>query len=470
MDKDSDKKIKPMTNQQQHYSASSNYEVSWHSGYARVRRLVISRVSALLVILLMCGLSSFAYSVLTHEEIVDLLWKDEIRPLLLKRFPLLTEDQITEAHAYAYGGAVIQDLGYYPFGSKQFSDLAHYVRSGDFVQEMLIESQDANEYAFAMGALAHYASDISGHPAVNQAVAIEYPKLRAKFGSSVRYAEDTTAHIRTEFGFDMVQVAKSRYASHQYHDFIGFKVSLPLLKRAFPVVYGVELKDVLPRENLTISSYRYSVSQLIPEMTQVALRTHKKDMMHEEPTFSKQKFLYRLSRSDYERDWGKEYSKPGSGARVLSVFMHYMPKIGPFKAMAFKNPTPKTEEMYFKSINTSVDQYRAFLEELRKDSLQLPNRDLDTGKTTKAGEYTLTDDSYAKLLNKLSERKFDRTSPELRENILAFYSDLSGPNETKKDNARWQNVLTSLDQLKALPPAPASAGSSPPLVPSAPTH
>jgi len=220
------------------------------------------------------------------------------------------------------------------------------------VREMLTESQDANEYAFAMGALAHYASDIAGHPAINLAVAIEYPKLRARFGKSVKYADDKTAHIKTEFGFDMVQVAKSRYASKQYHDFIGFKVSVPLMKRVFPVVYGVELKDVLPREGLSISSYRYSISQLIPEMTQVALRTHKKDMMREEPTFSKQKFLYRLSRSDYERDWGKEYSKPGPGARVLSVIMHYMPKKGPFKAMAFKNPTPKTEEMYFKSINT----------------------------------------------------------------------------------------------------------------------
>ena len=186
--------------------------------------------------LLMCVGSTFAYSVLTHEEIVDLLWKDEIRPLLLKRFPALTEDQITEAHAYASGGAVIQDLGYYPFGSKQFSDLAHYVRSGDMVQEMLLESQDANEYAFAMGALAHYVSDFAGHPAVNLSVAIDYPKLRAKFGNS---AQNDTAHIRTEFGFDMVQVAKKRYAPQQYHDFIGFQVSLPLRERVFPVVYGV---------------------------------------------------------------------------------------------------------------------------------------------------------------------------------------------------------------------------------------
>ena len=412
--------------------------------------------------LLMCVGSTFAYSVLTHEEIVDLLWKDEIRPLLLKRFPTLTEDQITEAHAYAYGGAVIQDLGYYPFGSKQFSDLAHYVRSGDLVQEMLLESRDADEYAFAMGALAHYVSDIAGHPAVNLSVAIDYPKLRAKFGNSVNYAQNNTAHIRTEFGFDMVQVAKKRYAPQQYHDFIGFQVSLPLLERVFPVVYGVELKDVLPREGLSVSSYRFTVSQLIPELTQVALRTHKKDMMREEPTFSKQKFLYRLSRADYERNWGKDYTKPGFGARVFSVFMYYMPKIGPFKAMAFKNPTPKTEEMYFKSLNTSVDQYRTCLEELRTNTLQLSNMDLDTGKKTKAAEYPLTDDSYAKLLAKLSERKFDHMSPELRANILEFYSDLSAPFDTKKDNVRWQSVLVSLDQLKALTPAQASAANRAP--------
>jgi hypothetical protein len=418
-------------------------------------------VALVLCILLMCSGGAFAYSVLTHEEIVDLLWKDEIRPLLLKRFPELTKEQIREAHAYAYGGAVIQDLGYYPFGHKQFSNLAHYVRSGDFVRELLLESQDANEYAFAMGALGHYASDIAGHPAVNLSVAVEYPKLRAKFGNSVNYAENNTAHIRTEFGFDMVQVAKRRYAPQQYHDFIGFQVSLPLLERVFPVVYGVELKDVLPRENLTISSYRYAVSRLIPEMTQVALRTHKKDMMHEEPTFSKRKFLYRLSRADYEKNWGKEYTKPGFGTRVLAVLLHYMPKIGPFKAMAFKNPTPNTEQMYFKSINTTVDQYRAYLEELRTDSLQLSNMDLDTGKKTKAAEYPLTDESYATLLAKLSERKFDRTRPELRANILDFYSDLAAPIETKKDNVRWQSVLTSLDQLKALTLVPASTGSPP---------
>jgi len=404
--------------------------------------------------MLMCSGGSSAYSVLTHEEIVDLLWAVEIRPLLLKRYPGLSEDQITEAHAYAYGGAVIQDLGYYPFGSKKFSNLVHYVRSGDFVRELLIESQDVNEYAFALGALAHYASDISGHPAVNQSVAIEYPKLRAKFGKSVKYAQDKTAHLKTEFGFDMVQVAKNRYASQQYHDFIGFQVCKPLLERVFPVVYGVDLKDVLAHEDLAIGSYRYSISRLIPEMTQVALQTHKKDMMREQPDFAKRKFLYRLSRSEYERNWGKDYVKPGFGTRVLSTLLRYMPKIGPFKAMAFNNPTPQTEDLYFKSINTSVDQYRAFLEAVRTNSLVLPNSDLDSGNLTKAAEYSLTDETYAKLLSQLSAKKFDSTPSELRANILAFYSDLSAPIETKKDPAQWRNVLTSLDQLRLATPSP----------------
>jgi hypothetical protein len=419
---------------------------------AKSWRLPSIRALALLLVSLLCSGDLSAYSVLTHEEIVDLLWTDEIQPLLLKRYPGLSEDQLKEAHAYAYGGAVIQDLGYYPFGSKEFSNLVHYVRSGDFVHELLLESQDVNEYAFALGALSHYAADIAGHPAVNESVAIEYPKLRAKYGESVRYAEDKTAHLKTEFGFDTVQVARNRYASQQYHDFIGFQVSKSLLERVFPVVYGVELKDVLTHEDLAVGSYRFAVSRMIPEMTQVALQTHKKDLMRETPDFSKRKFLYRLSRSDYERQWGKDYVKPGVGTRILSTLLRYMPKIGPFKGLAFNNPTPQTEDLYFKSINTTVDQYRAFLEEVRSDTLVLPNCDLDSGNATKAAEYSLADDTYATLLAQLSERKFEGTSPALRDNILQFYSDLSMPIETRKEQPRWQGVLTALDQLKSAAP------------------
>ncbi len=422
-------------------------------------RLLCSRALSLVLTLLMWSGVLSAYSVLTHEEIVDLLWTDEIQPLLLKRYPGLTDDQIREAHAYAYGGAVIQDLGYYPFGGKEFSNLVHYVRSGDFVRELLLESQDVDEYAFALGALSHYASDIAGHPAVNQSVAIEYPKLRAKFGHSVRYAQDKSAHLKTEFGFDTVQVAKNRYASQQYHDFIGFQVSKSLLERVFPVVYGVELKDVLTHEDLAIGSYRFAVSRLIPQMTQVALQTHKKELRQEIPDFAKRKFLYRLSRSDYERDWGKDYVKPGIRTRILSTLLRYMPKVGPFKKLQFNNPTPQTEDLYIKSINTTVDQYRALLKQVGADSLALPDCDLDTGNPTRAAEYSLTDDTYAQLLDQLSKQKFSRTSPELRDNILAFYSDLALPIDTKKDPVLWQGVLTGLDQLKSVTPMQTVAGS-----------
>jgi hypothetical protein len=423
----------------------------WQRGSARI-------VTFLLLMLITSGGAS-AYSVLTHEEIIDLVWANELSPLLLQRFPTLTEDQLKEAHGYAYGGAVIQDLGYYPFGSAEFSNLVHYVRSGDFVRELLLQSQDANEYAFALGALAHYTSDVAGHPAVNQAVSIQYPKLRAKYGDSVRYAQDHTAHLKTEFGFDMAQVAKNRYASQQYHDFIGFQVSKPLLERTFPVVYGLELKDVLTHEDLAVGSYRFAVSRMIPEMTKIALRTHKKDLMRETPNFAKRKFLYRLSRSNYEKEWGKDYKKDGFKTRLFATLLRYMPKVGPFKALAFNNPTPQTEDLYFKSINTTVDQYRILLQQVRTDSLKLANVDFDTGKETRAAEYSLTDDTYAKLLAQLAGRKFDMTSPDLRENILTFYADLSLPLETKKDLGHWQSVLTALDQLKLVTPAPVVAAS-----------
>jgi hypothetical protein len=400
----------------------------------------------------------FAYSVLTHEEIVDLLWTTNIRPMVLERYPDLTKEQIKEAHAYAYGGSVIQDLGYYPFGSKEFSELVHYVRSGDFVLELLRQSKDADEYAFALGALSHYTADIDGHPAVNQAVAIEYPKLRKRFGFSVRYAQDTGAHLKTEFGFDTLQVAKNRYASDQFHDFIGFEVAAPLLERTFPVVYGVDLKDVLPHEGLAVGSYRYAVSNLIPKMTQVALRVHKKELMRETPDFARRKFLYHLSRADYERNWGKSYEKPGFGVRFVAVLLRFVPKVGPFKGLGFNNPTPQTEDLYIKSINATVDHYRVLLEQTRAGKLELLNYDLDSGQLAAAAEYSLTDETYANLLDRLAKNKFDETSPELRSNVLAFYSDLSLPIATRKDPARWQEVLTDLSQLKDVPPAaPAAA-------------
>lgn len=397
------------------------------------------------------SIRAHAYSVLTHEEIVDMLWKDQIVPLLQHRYPGITDDQLKGAHAYAYGGAVIQDLGYYPFGSHEFSDLVHYVRSGDFVQQLLIDSEDANEYAFALGALAHYASDTEGHPAVNQSVAIEYPKLKSKFGPRVTYAEDHAAHLKTEFSFDVVQVAKSRYASQQYHDFVGFEVSKPLLERSFPKIYGMQLQDVLAHEDMAIGTYRYAIGGLIPKMTQVAVLVRGDDMVKERQDKAKKQFLYHLNRASYEKDWGKDYRRPGPGTRFLAAVLRIMPKVGPFKVLAFKNPTTKTEDLYFKSITASVNRYQHYLMEDKylEQPVSLPNLNFDTGNKTTPGEYVLTDETYCTLLGRLAKNNFTTLTPELRDNILEFYSNLNAAIATKKKKAKWRATLKNLDQLKA---------------------
>jgi len=333
--------------------------------------------------------------------------------------------------------------------------LVHYVRSGDFVENLLSESQDLNEYAFALGALSHYAADNSGHPAVNHSVAIMFPKLRAKYGDSVTYADDPKAHIRTEFGFDVAQVAKNRYTADTYHDFIGFEVAKPLLERAFQKTYGIELGDVFKDADLAIGTYRRSVSRVIPEMTRVALATRRADIVKETPNFEKREFLYHLSRADYEKDWGKSYQKPGVGARIMAFLLRIVPRIGPFKALGFKVPTRQTEDLYIASVNDTIEMYDGLLTKLRAgEKLDLPNMDFDTGKKTVAGEYPLTDETYSKLIRKLDERKFDHLTPDLRADLLKFYANPKAEIETKKDEQEWQKTLDSLRALRATEPLP----------------
>ncbi|MGH9641065.1 MAG: zinc dependent phospholipase C family protein [Terriglobales bacterium] len=388
-----------------------------------------------------------AYSVLTHEQVVDLLWKDDIQPLLVKRFPNATPDDLRKAHAFAYGGSLVQDMGYYPFGSKHFSDLTHYVRSGDFIVSLLNDSTDLNEFAFALGALAHYSADNVGHPTINKATAIEFPKLRKKFGNEVTYEDNPKAHIRTEFGFDVTQVAKNHYTSDRYHDFIGFEVSKPLLERSFQDTYGIQFSEVIPNEDLAIGTFRRTISKILPEMTRVALVARKKELVKDTPNFNARKFRYYLSRANYQREWGKGYRKPGFGTRFLALVLKIVPKIGPFKALAFKIPTQQTEDLYVASINHTLDNYKGLLHDVGTKKFSLPNTDFDTGKITRAGEYKLTDKTYAYLLDKLADHNFDDTSPELRANILAFYENPSAPNATKRDAAEWQKTQ---DELKTL--------------------
>ena len=392
-----------------------------------------------------------AYSVLTHEEVVDLVWKDTLLPLLKNRFPAATDDDLKKAHAFAYGGSVMQDMGYYPFGNKYFSDLTHYVRSGDFVVNLVKDATDLDEYAFALGALAHYSADNCGHPTVNQAVGIEFPKLAKKYGNEVTYEDNPKAHIRTEFGFDVTQVAKNRYTSDSYHDFIGFEISKPVLERAFQDTYSIPLSSVISNEDLAIGTFRRAISTVIPEMTRVALIARRKEIVSETPNFNARQFRYYLSRTNYQKEWGKSYRKPGFGIRVLAFFLRFVPKIGPFKALDVKIPTQRTEDLYIASVNKTVQDYTNLLHETAQAKLQLTNTDFDTGHETRAGEYKLTDNAYAHLLDQLADHNFDQVSPGLRDNLLAFYSDPNAPIATKNKPAAWQKTQDELQKLRALP-------------------
>jgi hypothetical protein len=398
-----------------------------------------------------CSPDTRGYSVLTHQAIIDSTWKESIRPLLLKRFPRASKEQLKEAYAHTYGGAIIQDMGYYPFGSKLFTDLTHYVRSGEFIESLIEESATLNEYAFALGALAHYAADNHGHSlGTNRVVPLEYPKLRAKFGNEVTYAEDPASHLKTEFGFDVLQVAKGRYAPGAYHDFIGFKVSKEVLERAFVKTYGLELKDVFKSIDIAIGTYRRAISSLIPEMTKIAWELKKEEIEKSSPGITREKFLYNLSRADYEKEFGREYEKPGFFAKSTAWLFRVMPKVGPLKAFAFKPPTAEAEKLLMESFNATIASYRTLLTQTRNGRLALENTDFDTGKPTRAGEYELADEAYAELVIKLEKGKFAKTSPALRQNIIAFYSNPNAPIATKKDKDDWRKTVEALDKLKAM--------------------
>jgi hypothetical protein len=390
-----------------------------------------------------------AYSVLTHEAIIDSMWDRSLKKLLLQRFPDATPEQLVEAHGYAYGGSIIQDMGYYPFGSKLFTDLLHYVRSGDFVLTLIRDSQDLNEYAFALGALAHYAADNDGHRlATNLSVPMLYPKLRERFGRVVTYADDALSHMKTETAFDVVQVAQGHYAPESYHAFIGFHVARPLLERTFHDTYGLKLEDVFGNLGLAIGTYRYTVSKVMPGLTRVAWEMKEKEIVRDSPGMVRNRFLYNLSRASYHKEWGTEYQRPGFGARFFAFILRALP-LGRTKALQFVTPTPAVEKLFMESFNATLERYRRLLAEVEANRLKLPNDNFDVGEQTGPGKYWLCDRAYAQLLAKFKNH-YAAAPPQLRRDILAFYGDLSAPISTKSDSGEWAKVVKELDELKAV--------------------
>jgi Zinc dependent phospholipase C len=392
------------------------------------------------------------YSVQTHEQLIDLAWKQSIRPLLLQRYPTLTEAQIKEAHAYAYGGCAIQDLGYYPFGNTFFSDLTHYVRTGDFILNLLRDSSNANELAFAVGAMSHYLGDTIGHAdAVNPSVAIEFPKLKKKYGSSVNYAESAHAHVRTEFAFDIDAISKSRFAPAAYLRYIGLEVPIPLLRRAFFETYGLDLREILGDRKPVLRGYRFAVRSFLPRIAYAEVILHKKTMPPDTPGEPFDLLKSQLAQSAIENNWDQHRKKPGIGTYSLAGLIFILPKVGVFSNLAIRGPSEQTHEKYVESLNRTIDSIRRDIRNFDKISTALPNRDLDTGAKVKPGGYRLTDDTYAKLLDRLV-RDSPRPIPiGLQQDITEYYADPTAPIVTKNNPEKWARVQAELKLLQTMP-------------------
>src|SRR5712691_4885678 len=398
-----------------------------------------------------------AYSVLTHEAIIDSVWDTEIRPILMARYPNTTPEDLLKAHAYVYGGCLGQDMGYAPFSPRLWSDLTHYVRTGDLLEAMFRDAQNVNEYAYAMGALAHYTADRVGHPTINRITAISYPKLRKKFGPVVTYGDNPTGHVKTEFSLDVVQVARQLYAPDAYHGFVGFEVAQSLLERVCQDIYGIEFKDIFANEDLAFGTFRWSVGTLIPEMTKVAWDSKRKDIAQLSPTVTRAQYVYSLPRRKFESEWGTTYKRPGIGTRVLVFVFRLIPNFGPFKALRFRPVTAQGEKMFLASFDATLAEYRNALRDLKAGNLHLNDKNLDTGAETAPGEYELADKTYAKLIDKLSEKHFAGLTPPLQANILEYYSRADR-------SAIPPKTLAQLEQLKQMDlnrPATTSKSSTP---------
>jgi hypothetical protein len=393
-------------------------------------------------------LNTQGYSVLTHEALIDANWERVLLPLLKHRYPAASAEALQEAHAYAYGGAVVPDMGYYPSGSKLFTSLLHYVRSGDFVEQLFEDAANANEYAFALGVLCHYNADRYGHPiGINTSVPLIYPKMKERYGDTVTWAHDHISHVRTEFAFDVLQTARGAYASSAYQDFIGFKVADSVMEKAFYKTYGLHLADLFKNLTGTIALFRWTVNNLFPFITRTAWSTRKQEIQDSTHRSIAGSFVYRMKIRNYNKQFGKK-DRPGTMAYVAAVIIKILPKIGPLRVLKFRQPTAAAEKKFVQSFDSATAHFTTVANSLAAKDVILANIDFDTGKKTEAGEYAPADVAYRQWLQKLKEKNFTTTDPAMQKNILAFFNGYVPALQSRKEKRAWGETTTALDALK----------------------
>jgi hypothetical protein len=278
-----------------------------------------------------------------------------------------------------------------------------------------------------------------------------YPKLKVAFGNSVTYAQSPKSHVLVEFSFDVVQVAARAYAPEAYHQYIGFKVAKSALERSFRDIYGLEMKDVFLSEDLAIATYRHAVGTTIPEMTKVAWAKKRADILKVTPGRLRETFVFRLSRKQYDEEFGADYATPHGLARILAVLYRIVPKIGPFRALTFTVPTAEAERLFLESFTSTRERFRDLLIASKNNSWHLPNMDFDTGKTTARGEYPLADATYDRWLDRLARRKFTDVSTPLATSILAYYGAAGPlPGDASPQDERSMKIRDQLSLLRTV--------------------
>jgi len=405
------------------------------------------------LLLLLFFLSPFyghSLGVLTHEAIIDATWDKTILPLLKHRYPSATADDLKNAHAYAYGGAVTPDMGYYPFNSRLFANLTHYVRSGDMVNALLKDANNINEYAFALGYLSHYNADNYGHSlATNRSVTLVYTNLRRKYGSVITYAQNKISHMRMEFGFDVLQTSKGNYASKAYHDLIGFKVDTSVLARAFLETYGLDINEVFGNHlQLSIEVFRFIVANIFPLITKSAWAAKRSDILKKDSTATSKSFRYKMRVRQYNKEFGKGYKHPGFFATMISFFIQVLPKMGPTRALRFKTPTAQPEKYFDDSFDTIIQNYTANIQQLNQSNFTLTDKDFDTGKPTEPYEYSLADETYNTWLLRLKNDKFKNVTIQIKQNITNFYYWTTSL-QKRKYSKQGDGLFNAINDLKS---------------------
>ena len=394
------------------------------------------------------SLNLSAYSLLTHEAIIDLSWKKSIEPSLLEKYPNSSAEQLLKAHSYAYGGAIMPDIGYSPFGSMIYTDFVHNVRTGDYVVALLEEAETLDEYAFALGSLAHYLADNNGHLlGTNVAVPLVYPKIKVKFGDTVTYAQDKVSHSRMEFGFDVLQIARGNYASKAYHDFIGFNIPKTIIEKAFYRTYGVAVNDVFKDFDVAISTYRWTIKSLLPNIVRTGWAKKKSEIRKLQPDATARTFSYRMKNRMYYQEFGKHSQKAGFYQSIIARLIPVLPKIGPLAKLKFKTPTPEAEQLFIRSFDTTLVKYDLAIARLHKgNDIHLPNKTLDTGHQTVWGEYSIADENYETFLLMHSEQKFENVNQDVKANLLAFFKN-SNPPKKSENRKNWIEISRALSML-----------------------